>query len=264
MEREVWFENMWRDYQEIAPNVSKIKSLIESAGNTVQNDHIAFRTYNIAPINIASLTPLITALGYEAFDTYNFVQKRLSATSFVHPDGGPRIFISELRVEEFSDETQTIVHALISQIESGAVSDADILYRGKLWEPISHGAYLAMREETEYGAWVAAHGLRPNHFTVAVNDLTTFKDLPALLEFVKSKGFELNASGGEIKGSPEVMLEQGSTMADSISVEFSDGTFEIPTCYYEFAYRHLANDGKLFNGFVTGSADKIFESTNAN
>jgi hypothetical protein len=44
-------------------------------------------------------------------------------------------------------------------------------------------------------------------------------------------------------------------------VQFSDGTYEIPACYYEFAHRFKVN-GVLYNGFVEQSADKIFESTN--
>jgi hypothetical protein len=43
--------------------------------------------------------------------------------------------------------------------------------------------------------------------------------------------------------------------------EFAEGAFGIPSCYYEFAQRFPMPDGKLFNGFVTRSANKIFEST---
>jgi hypothetical protein len=36
---------------------------------------------------------------------------------------------------------------------------------------------------------------------------------------------------------------------------------EIPTCYYEFARRYPLADGRLYQGFVAASADRIFEST---
>ena len=55
---------------------------------------------------------------------------------------------------------------------------------------------------------------RANHFTVLVNDLTTFKNLLELNAFLKSNGFKLNSAGGEVKGSREVFLEQSSTLAD--------------------------------------------------
>jgi hypothetical protein len=50
-------------------------------------------------------------------------------------------------------------------------------------------------------------------------------------------------------------------LADRIPVAFKETTKEITSCYYEFAFRHKMANGKLFSGFVTGSADKIFEST---
>ncbi|MBX3040139.1 MAG: DUF1338 family protein, partial [Bdellovibrionaceae bacterium] len=75
-------------------------------------------------------------------------------------------------------------------------------------------------------------------------------------------GHKLNASGGLIKGSPEAMLEQSSTMARPVPVKFNDGTHEVPACYYEFAKRYPQKNGELYHGFIEKSADKIFESTN--
>lgn len=103
----------------------------------------------------------------------------------------------------------------------------------------------------------------PNHFTVFVNSLTKFDSLSVLNEHIKNHGFKLNSSGGEIKGSKEVLLEQSSTLANTIEVEFSDGKLSIPACYYEFAKRYPQKDGKLYQGFVAASADKIFESTSS-
>ena len=60
-----------------------------------------------------------------------------------------------------------------------------------------------------------------------------------------------------IKGSPKIGLEQSSIMAKKISVAFSDGIYDIPGCYYEFAFRYNG-----FDGFITSSANHIFESTN--
>ena len=103
----------------------------------------------------------------------------------------------------------------------------------------------------------AAFGFRVNHFTVNVNALTTFPDLPALNAFLFDHGFTLNEAGGAIKGTPAQLLEQSSTRADSIDVQFADETLRIPSCYYEFARRYPRPDGTLFHGFVPASADKI-------
>ncbi|MFB6258856.1 MAG: TraB/GumN family protein [Flavobacteriales bacterium] len=82
-----------------------------------------------------------------------------------------------------------------------------------------------------------------------------------VIELLRDNGFELNTSGGEVKGSPDVFLEQSSTMANDVEVEFTDGTYEIPFCYYEFARLYEKPDGEMYQGFVAKSADKIFEST---
>ena len=92
--------------------------------------------------------------------------------------------------------------------------------------------------------------------------LNTFDGLEDLNRFLESENFRLNDSGGKIKGSKKVFLEQSSTKASSKKIQFSDGEFEIPSCYYEFAKRYSMKDGQLYQGFVTTSADKIFESTN--
>ena len=81
-------------------------------------------------------------------------------------------------------------------------------------------------------------------------------------DFLKNNGFELNRSGGEIKGSAEQLLLQSSILADKVDVNFKEGNKVIPSCYYEFAQRFPDKTGKLFSGFIADSADKIFESTN--
>ncbi|MCW9018038.1 MAG: DUF1338 family protein, partial [Kangiellaceae bacterium] len=57
------------------------------------------------------------------------------------------------------------------------------------------------------------------------------------------------------------LLEQSSTLANSIEVEFADKRVNLPSCFYEFAMRYPTAGGELFKGFIASSADKIFEST---
>ena len=110
---------------------------------------------------------------------------------------------------------------------------------------------------------IAAFGFRVNHFTVDAGRLRTLDGLRAVNALVAEAGFELNREGGLIKGSPADRLEQSSTRADAIDVAFEDGTFRVPSCYYEFALRHALPTGELFQGFVPASADKLFHSTDA-
>ncbi|MFG1490645.1 DUF1338 family protein, partial [Oceanospirillum sp. HFRX-1_2] len=85
-----------------------------------------------------------------------------------------------------------------------------------------------------------------------------------VLDRVKEAGYAVNTVGGEVKGTPEALLEQGSTMADRQQIEFAGGELhEIPTCFYEFALRYPNAEGDVYQGFIEANADKIFESTNA-
>ncbi len=138
-----------------------------------------------------------------------------------------------------------------------------MLWAGRLWSPIEWWEYELLAGESEYAAWLASIGIRPNHFTISVNSLKHHPEVEDVLRVVEEIGCRVNDAGGRVKGSPEVYLEQGSTMADRLSQPFAEGEHhEVPTCYYEFAKRYHQPDGTLFEGFVAASADKIFESTN--
>jgi hypothetical protein len=252
---------LWRDYVATTPQAERIHQLLGERGEHVRNDHIALRTYGLPGIGITALARPFEALGWVARDHYRFEDKKLVARYWQHPDPSlPKVFISELVVHELSAAANQIIEQLASHLPSGFGERADLPWAGRPW-PLRRAEYESLLIESEYAAWVAAFGFRVNHFTVNVNGLTTFPDLQSLDAFLLDHGFTLNEAGGMIKGTPEDLLEQSSTRADSISVEFSGETLRIPSCYYEFARRYPQPNGELFEGFVPASADKIFEST---
>ncbi len=256
------FQSLWKDYVQLNPTASQIHDLIVSKGEKVVNDHVAFRTFRHPRTGVSKLAQVFVNEGYEFAGEYEFKEKKLYAQHFEHSDPDqPKVFISELLVEQFSSELQENVSKMIGEIPEGREDKSDFIYSGRLWK-VSHKIYLDLMKESEYAAWLSAFGFRANHFTVLVNRLNFFKELAELNSFLEENGHTLNSSGGKIKGSPEVLLEQSSTMAKEIVVDFSDGAFEIPACYYEFAKRYSDTNGKLYQGFVAQSADKIFESTN--
>ena len=114
--------------------------------------------------------------------------------------------------------------------------------------------------DNEYAAWLYAHGFRPNHFTVYANALKYLNDIKKLNEFLKLHGFKLNSSGGEVKGTPLVFLEQSSTRAAPVQVKFTEGSFEVPGGYYEFARRYPLHNNKIFQGFVAESPQKPLDT----
>lgn len=107
-------------------------------------------------------------------------------------------------------------------------------------------------------------GFRANHFTIYVNQLKAINSLEILNEILKERNILLNTDGSEIKGSEELLLKQSSTMEDKVSIEFEEGVYDIPCCYYEFAERFIGNDNEIINGFLSKSAVKNFEITKKN
>lgn len=256
------FDNLWQQYLQVTPSADQIHQLL-GHGKPILNDHIALRTFNLAKVNLEVLAKHLLALGYEEKGEYRFEAKKLYAKHFEHSDSRqPKVFISELLVEEFSPQLQNIVHRLVDQVDEAATSADNFLYSGTHWQ-VSHSEYQSLLNESEYAAWLAAWGFRANHFTVSVNALAEFDTLEAVNSALKEANFTLNTAGGEVKGSKEVLLKQSSTMADKAMVNFTDGDVEIPSCFYEFAKRFEMASGELYTGFVAASADKIFESTNA-
>lgn len=254
-------DKMWNDYVAINPLAQKVYNLFTTRGDSVLNDHIALRTFNHPRVTIDVMAKPFVDSGYIYGGDYHFTEKKLYAKHYQHPDSTkPKIFISELRLELFSKELQNTVNTLIDQMPQGLESNFEFSSIGRPWS-VSKDTYQTLMKESDYAAWVAAFGYRPNHFTVFINTLKSFKDITTLNTFLKEQGVKLNSSGGEIKGTPEVFLEQSSTLANNIDVEFSDGKLTVPACYYEFAKRYALPNGELYQGFVAASADKIFEST---
>lgn len=261
-----FYQSLWHDYILIAPKAEKIHQLFTATDGLVINDHVAFRTFANTPVSLEKLESVIFSLGYERQDSYQFKEKKLSAHSYIHADSHtPKIFCSELLTDQLSEASQAIIARYTDQISEATELSPELFWSGRHWQAPSWDDYQQVLAESEYGAWLLALGLRVNHFTVSVNHLKSSHSVEEVLYRVKQAGYGVNTSGGEVKGSPEALLEQGSTMADKMTVLFAgDDAHEIPTCFYEFARRYPDPDNanKLYQGFREANADKIFESTN--
>lgn len=263
MDLEQIFGKLWEAYAGQNPLAWKIHALFNARGDLVRNDHIAFRTFNDPRLNIDVLARPFVDRGYVPAGKYRFREKHLFARHYEPPgeEDLPRVFISELLLEEFSSGLHDRIRALIGEVDPGVWRREALILAGPVFGQPAWTVYENLRRESEYAAWLYVHGLRANHFTVSVNALESFASIEEVNEFLKSRGFTLNSSGGEVKGSRKKLLKQSSTLAGMVSLQFSEGIREVPACYYEFAERFKDADGKLFSGFVAGSADKIFEST---
>ncbi|MFK5987152.1 MAG: DUF1338 domain-containing protein [Pseudomonadota bacterium] len=261
----LFFTKMWDEYIKITPQAKQIKALFLQQGEAIVNDHIAIRTFDLAPISIKKLSPLITQLGYQLLDHYIFKEKHLYAESYIDKKGlYPRIFISEFKTSFLNKTNQKLIQYFCQQITKQELQNADIFFKGRLWKMPSWQNYQELLEQSEYAAWLSVMGLRANHFTISVNHLKHYDSLSKVNQLLLDAGFKLNNSGGLIKGSAKELLEQSATLASHINMQFAGGDIhQISSCYYEFAKRYLDHNKRLFEGFVSQSADKIFESTDS-
>lgn len=257
------FKKLWDQYSTENPSAGQIHKLFDKEDQPVINDHVAFRTFNDPRVNIDILAKPFIDAGYEPRGDYKFEAKKLKARHYELPGSpeSPRVFISELLLEEFSPYLQKTIKENMDLVSADVLASPDLIFQGTIFSPLSHDVYSRLREESEYAAWLYVFGYRANHFTVSINYLKEFEGIEDVNEFLKEKGYPLNSSGGEIKGTPAQLLEQSSTLADRVEINFQEGKYTVPSCYYEFAKRYNDQSGSLFSGFIAGSADKIFEST---
>jgi hypothetical protein len=261
---EIIFSRLWSNYIYSNPSAGKIQNLFKNEGEEALNDHIAFRTIDFPEVDIEVISKPFVRNGYVAKGEYVFEGKHLFAKHYELPgdQNAPRVFISQLKTKEFSHFLQNLFKELMNKVPKCTFMSPELIFTGSVFEPLSFETYKRLLEESEYAAWFYVFGFRANHFTVSINSLKKHDDIYKVNKLLKDNGFELNSSGGEVKGTREELLQQSSTMADIVKIKFVEGEFEIPSCYYEFAQRFPDTSGELYSGFIAKSADKIFESTN--
>lgn len=255
----------WEQYQSEVPAAHQIYHLFLEQGEQLSfldHDHLALRTFNHPKINMEVLIRPFLQLGYTPAQTYDFPIKKLFARHYEPPKTNmPKVFISELLLEHFSAELQTTIEDCISVIPTKVLEDKENLPHSKVHWPLRYSIYQKLAKESEYAGWVYAYGFRANHFAIRVNQLSQFKNCAQINAFLRQHGYRINEENGEVKGSAEVLLEQSSIMAQTAIIQFIEGKYEIPSCYYEFTHRFPDKNGQLYPGFVAASADKLFEST---
>jgi len=279
-------------YEKRVLNVRRIIDLMVSDGlidkaADIENDHIAFRTMGVPQLGISSLEKIFLHHGYQKRDPYRFEKKKLDAFWYSPPDDhSPRIFISELKVEELSDQTQKIIRNYTDEVTGDPVDQLDLddadqvvdfLHR-PLWRTPTWQDYQTLAAESEYASWVIYNRYYLNHFTVSVHNLSgPHRKLSAFNEFLEGHGIVLNDAGGKIKSSGDGLLRQSSTVAEMVDAEFDDGAggtqvHSISGSYIEFAERSVLPQFQNLpadqvtrehrrEGFEASNADKIFEST---
>lgn len=289
---EAVLDGLMREYRANVPDVGAILAAMVREGliareSDVENDHIAFRTMGVPHLGIASLEKVFLHYGYERRDRYDFAEKKLNALWYAPPAPRfPRIFISELRVEELSPEASRLVHKYTDHVTTDHVDALDLDEAGSvvaflhapLWPAPTWSDYRRLLDKSEYAAWVVYNRYYLNHFTISVHNLPApANTVEGFNRFLEANGFTLNDSGGKAKTSPDGKLVQSSTVAAMVEAEFDDGRGgvdrrSIAGSYVEFAERRVLDEYEDLapgrarrehrrEGFEAANADRIFEST---
>ncbi len=292
---QLW-ELLWRDYSSRVRYAHTYAQMITKAGGTVANDHIAFRALRMVVdspqgkvnLGIEYLGKFAEVLGYEAAGEYTFSETHLYARHYRHPQQAefdlPKLFISELIVDELPPQTIQLIQQTVSGVNLLSYSaiinsfnyDSERLAKELLkiftcpWQPPRRSVVEEVNKVSQYGAWVLLHGYAVNHFTGYVNRQNTpeYPDIDATARGLAKLGVPMKA---EIEGDVSCGLRQTATQAvtEIVTVldELTDTEIQIPWtyAYYEIAQRYMveAESGKrvLFDAFLGRNAQQLFEMT---
>lgn len=288
------FDRLWERYRGRVAHVATYERVIQDAGATFVNDHIAFRTFACQqPLTgVASISRIFEALGYRPAGCYSFEDKHLSAIHFQHPNAQfPKLFISELKTWELSVPSQEIIActvanhrqplpleslSLLASMSTGDSPQRQCLMEQALdwlqtlpWTVPGKAEVTALNAESQYAAWVLVHGYNVNHFTSLINSHGTkaLDDIEKTIAALQKAGVPMKA---DIEGARGSKLRQSSTEAAVIDVDVRENgnTTRMPWTY---AYFELAERGEVtdpetgqrtrFEGFLGPQATQLFEMT---
>lgn len=283
--KEFW-ESLWQDYINRVSYARTYQQMITAVGGTIANDHIAFRSLrldintNQGKINlgIKLFEPLLNRLGYKAAGEYIFPETHLYARHYQHPQQAeydlPKLFISELIVEELPSNIAEIIQSTVSSANLEYFTLNSELNPQKIftrpWEPPLYSVIETVNQVSQYGAWILLHGYAANHFTGYVNRQNTpqYPDIDSTALGLSKLGVPMKA---EIEGNIAVGLRQTATHAVSEMVTVIDDEtqteIQIPWtyAYYEIAQRYFVEVGsgkqELFDAFLGRNAQNLFEMT---
>ncbi|BAY23628.1 hypothetical protein NIES2100_34200 [Calothrix sp. NIES-2100] len=289
---------LWQEYSARVNYARTYQQMITAAGGIVANDHIALRSLRLSldspkgqvSLGMDYLEQLATALGYVAGGEYIFPETHLYARHYTHPQEAkfdlPKLFISELIVDELPDRIAQLIQKTVSSLqdelifsvtdalpEDGNVeSIAQQLHKifTRPWLPPQRSVVEEVNQVTQYGAWVLLHGYAVNHFTGYVNrqNAAKYPDIEATVSGLVNLGVPMKA---EIEGNIAWGLRQTATQAVKEMVTVLDDNsgeeIQIPWtyAYYEIAQRYPVEiePGKhiLFDAFLGKNAQQLFEMT---
>lgn len=293
-------DKLWKKYMQRVSYAAQYAKLVKQKGGEVQNDHIAFRTFNCKtgtqPAGVDAIGRIFEALGYVRKEQYIFTDKKLTAWHWEHAknvDGNPKIFISQLEVEKLPAEAAKLIKdavkdgsdpltsmdiELLAALKNNEELDKDsagallkslVDFFGRHWSVPKKSVIEKVNKDSQYAAWTLLHGNSVNHFTAYINKqrVKEWPDLETTHNGLKAAGIPMKS---EFEGEKGSKLWQSSTQAvmedcDIVEDNGKPGKIKWSYAYYELAERGFVTDasGKkvMFHGFLGEQATNLFEMT---
>ena len=237
-------ELLWERY---VAEVPAARTFARLAGSHFRNDHIALRSLARPGGGIALFARVFERLGWRTAGHYGFPETHLTAIHMSHPEGLPRVFISELLADRLSPEAQRLLSALPEDPPAPESIEA-LADWFRAPPPPAESALLALEKQSQYGAWLLAFGRKVNHFTGAVDDVEAWQ------RRMREAGISMKR---DIEGEPGSPLRQTASHAAPVPLRLQDGR----TCEWPYAYFEIAQRAPGFDGFLGPQARALFEMT---
>lgn len=262
-------------------------------GERIRFDHGALRTIlfpdgdtGMLPGGQAAVTRILEPLGYRQAGVYPLPRLRMTGRAWVQqdmPEELPQFFVSELHVDRFNAEFDTIAQRVFGQsrdplndaskaalnalardgeieLEAARAVLPNIVSAFDRQHPLPKlSDYEALLEQSAEAAWIATEGNAFNHATSRVPDVA--------LEAERQRGRRLPIKD-HVEISQTGRVRQTAFRADAVVRLFPDGDDEVvrsvPGSFYEIISRDVdPATGGLDLSFDSGNATGIFAMTRA-
>lgn len=274
---------LWAQYKGRVSYAAIYQRMVEERGGRLQNDHIAFRTFNCKvgaqPPGVEGIARVFTALGYAQKDKYVFGDKHLTAWHYEHQTDprNPKIFISQLEVERLSPATAEIIRKTVADAPDPLAGKkfADLpaetlaAFFARPWGIPKRRDVENANKESQYAAWTLLHGNAVNHFTAYINEqnVKEWPDIEATVAALRAAGLPMK---DEFEGERGSKLRQSSTKAATEDADVIGDDGKPGKINWSYAYYELAERGEVpgpggkpvrFQGFLGPQATNLFEMT---
>ncbi|ADO75909.1 DUF1338 domain-containing protein [Stigmatella aurantiaca] len=237
-------ELLWNRY---AAEVPFARTFVQLSGGSFRNDHVALRSLARLGGGIALFERVFERLGWKRAGEYTFPETHLAAIYMAHPEGLPRVFLSELKAEELSPRARELLAALPEDPPPPEPVEA-LAEWFRAPPPPREAALLELEKESQYGAWLLAFGRKVNHFTGSVDDVEAWQ------QRMREAGVPMKK---EIEGERGGALRQTATHASPLTVALQEGGSRA----WPYAYFEIAQRAPHFDGFLGPQARALFEMT---